>query len=79
MPAASLSGCYASQPTDKADKIVVGMQHPPTTCGEKARTPKKSADARFFSFTGRGARFRLVPEFGCSRFTGPWGNEARLF
>src|SRR5258708_36793673 len=34
----------------KTAKIVVGMQHPPTTFHGTAITPKKSPDARLFSF-----------------------------
>jgi hypothetical protein len=37
----------------------VGMQHPLTTFGESAITPKKSADACLFCFTSRVARSRL--------------------
>jgi hypothetical protein len=57
----------------KPGKIVVGMQHRPTTCGGMAITPKKAADACHFCFTARLPSFRLIAEFGCSRFSSPWG------
>jgi hypothetical protein len=43
----------------KSGKIVVGMQHPPTTFHGMAITPKKSADACLFRFTDRQARSKL--------------------
>jgi hypothetical protein len=41
-------------------KVVVEMQHPPTTFREKARTTKKSADAFVFCFTAGAGRSRLA-------------------
>jgi hypothetical protein len=41
-------------------KVVVGMQHPPTTFREKAITIKKSADAFVFCFPAAAGRSRLA-------------------
>jgi hypothetical protein len=38
-------GSNAAQPTVEMAKVVVGMQHPPTTFHGNVRTPKKAADA----------------------------------
>jgi hypothetical protein len=44
-----------------AVKIVVRMQHTPTTFQEIAIKPKKSADACLFCFTGTAPRSKLRP------------------
>jgi hypothetical protein len=46
--------------TQKSVKVVVGMQHTPTTFAEMARTPKKAAYARHFCFTNRGGGFQIA-------------------
>src|SRR5712671_5557504 len=59
-PQQSPALCPKCAPTDsKWVKIVVGMQHPPTTFHGRARTPKKSAHACLFCFTQAVARSRL--------------------
>src|SRR6266508_3814363 len=45
------------------------MQHRPTTCGRRAVTPKKAADACLFCFTAGVPGFTFIAEFGCSRFS----------
>jgi hypothetical protein len=53
-----VSGFYGGAQA-KQGKIVVGMQHTLTTFRGIAGTPKKSADACVFCFTGRAPRFKL--------------------
>src|SRR6266403_3847246 len=53
-------------------KLVVRMQHTPTTFHGIAKSPKKSADACLFCFTPVIARSKLNPEltkFGCSQLS----------
>jgi hypothetical protein len=47
-------------------KIVVGMQHTPTTSFGKLKTPKKAAVACLFSFTQRVPHRRLWLGYGNS-------------
>jgi hypothetical protein len=50
-------------------KIVVGMQHPPTTFHGRAITPKKSAHACLFCFTQSVEHSRLQSSYDCNQAT----------
>ena len=71
VPGDRFSGSRCRPNGSEAAKNVMGMQHPPTTCFEKARTPKKAAHACLFCFTTvtRGTRLPQVNSFGCSRLS----------
>ena len=70
-PACPVFGFPGRPNGSETAKNVMGMQHPPTTCFEMARTPKKAAHACLFCFTTvtRGTRLPQVNSFGCSRLS----------